>query len=120
MLKNLNPKECVIYDLIMNCYLLHIQLSNSDPFVQEYKEDSSHTSLLLKQFIDNTEVIELSNSKGNSEVIVFPLVRECHEISLDFREMIEEQFDPKNPEGSLFQLIDDIEKFVLMFQMKAK
>jgi hypothetical protein len=104
----------------MNCYLLHIQLSNSDPFVQEYKEDSSHTSLLLKQFIDNTEVIELSNSKGNSEVIVFPLVRECHEISLDFREMIEEQFDPKNPEGSLFQLIDDIEKFVLMFQMKAK
>lgn len=90
MLKNLNPKECVIYDLITSCYLLYTQLSNGDPFSFEFKEESSHTSLLLKELINNTRVIELTNSKGNSEVIVFPLVRECHEISLDFKEFIDE------------------------------
>ena len=120
LLKNLNPKESVLYDLIINCYLLQISLSKSDPFKSEFIKGTSHSSLLLEQFLSNMKVIELSNSRGNCEVIVFPLVRECHEISLDFQEMIDEQFEPKNPEGLLYHLIDGIEKYVKMFQTKAQ
>ena len=41
MLKSLNPKDCVIYDLITNCYLLYIQLSNLDPFAKEEQDENN-------------------------------------------------------------------------------
>lgn len=123
--------ESIIYDLIVSSYLLMIRLSDHDPFKKTEIIEKDHASNLLRVFMSNMRAVELTNMTDQSEVIVFPLVSECQQISTSVMKKIMEDFDPHNPTGLFYNILLEInntrkvlnlkvsykEKYGLIYQM---
>jgi len=99
---------------------LKIGLSEKDPFEQlVVLEGEDHATKLYNAFTQNMRVVELSNMNKESEIVVFPKVKECQEISKEIRDEIMEDFDPRNPTGLFYSILLEFKNIQVILKKKV-
>ena len=111
--------ENVVFDLVISSYLLLNRLNEEDPFKKKEIPGNDPVTKLYKSFVSIMKVVELSNMSSASEVVIFPMVKECKEISKDIRDEVMQNFDPHNPTGMFYSIILDIKNTFRMLDRKV-
>ena len=94
-------------------------MSNRDPFSPIELKTKDKKTKLLETFMTNMRVIELTNADNISEVVTFPIIRECQELSDEICKEILEDFDHHNPTALFFSILSELRKIRATVQKKV-
>lgn len=104
-----------LYDLAVSSYLLLHTLDNQQMYTFCTTEISNSMDdidwKLFKAFEGNMQVIELSNMRNLSEMVVFPQTPLGKEITEKMKNKMEEEIDLDNPQRFFYEIIDDMEVY---------